>query len=122
MIRKKLFIPAAILVLAIVAVALWQAVFRKSVPTTSQVSVAVLPFIDLSPQKDHEWLSDGISVAMINALSSLRSLRVPARTSSFFFKEKEVDIQEIGKKLNVKNVLEGSVQVAGTLSASQPSS
>ena len=113
LIRKKLFVPAAILALAIVVVASWLTLFRKGVPTTSQVSVAVLPFADLSPQKDHEWLSDGISEAMINALSSLRNLRVPARTSSFFFKEKEVHIREIGEKLNVKNVLEGSVQVAG---------
>ena len=113
---KKLFIPAvAIAALAVIGVLLWQAVFRKGFPPSapSQSSVAVLPFIDLSPKKDYEWLSDGISEAMINALSSLRSLRVPARTSSFFFKGKELNIQEIGQKLKVENVLEGSVQVAG---------
>lgn len=113
---KKLFIPTvSIIALAIIGVLLWQAVFRKGIlpPSPSQHSVAVLPFIDLSPQKDHEWLSDGISEAMINALSSLKGLRVPARTSSFFFKGKELDIQEIGLKLKVENVLEGSVQVAG---------
>ena len=112
----KLFIPAvSVVALAVIGVLLWQAVFRKGFapPAPSQGSVAVLPFIDLSPQKDHEWLSDGISEAMINALSSLKGLRVPARTSSFFFKGKEPDIQEIGLKLRVENVLEGSVQVAG---------
>jgi serine/threonine protein kinase/Tfp pilus assembly protein PilF len=113
---KKLLMPAvAIVAFAVIGVILWQAVFRKDVSSVapSQQSVAVLPFIDLSPQKDHEWLSDGISEAMINALSSLKDLRVPARTSSFFFKGKELDIQEIGQKLKVDNVLEGSVQVAG---------
>jgi len=115
---NKLLIPAvSIGVLAVIGVILWQTVFRKgaSPPVPSQHSVAVLPFSDLSPQKDHEWLSDGISEAMINALSSLKGLRVPARTSSFFFKGKEADIEEIGQKLKVENVLEGSVQVAGDL-------
>ncbi len=111
---KKLLIPTLIVIAAIIiGFVLWQIVFKKSPAptTTSQKSVAVLPFVDLSPQKDHEWLSDGISEAMINALSQLKGLRVPARTSSFFFKEKEPDIQEIGEKLRVENVLEGSIQV-----------
>jgi serine/threonine protein kinase/tetratricopeptide (TPR) repeat protein len=115
---KKLFIPAiAIVALAVIGVLLWQVVFRKGLlpSAPSQRSVAVLPFIDLSPQKDYEWLSDGISEAMISALSSLKGLRVPARTSSFFFKGKQIDIQEIGQKLRVENVLEGSVQVAGDM-------
>jgi serine/threonine protein kinase/tetratricopeptide (TPR) repeat protein len=113
---KKFFIPAAsIIALAVIGVILWQVVFREVISPSapSQNSVAVLPFIDLSPQKDHEWLSDGISEAMITALSRLKGLRVPARTSSFFFKGKDPDIQEIGQKLRVENVLEGSVQVAG---------
>jgi serine/threonine protein kinase/tetratricopeptide (TPR) repeat protein len=113
---KKFFIPAAsIVALAVLGVILWQAVFRKVLSPSfpSQNSVAVLPFIDLSPQKDHEWLSDGISEAMITALSRLKGLRVPARTSSFFFKGKDPDIQEISQKLRVENVLEGSVQVVG---------
>ena len=115
---KKLFIPAiAIVALAVIGVLLWQTIFRKGLllSAPSQSSVAVLPFIDLSPQKDHEWLSDGISETMINALSGLKGLRIPARTSSFFFKGKEIDIQEIGQKLRVENVLEGSVQVAGDM-------
>jgi serine/threonine protein kinase/tetratricopeptide (TPR) repeat protein len=113
---KKFFIPAAsIVALVVIGVILWQVVFRKVLSPSfpSQNSVAVLPFIDLSPLKDHEWLSDGISEAMITALSRLKGLRVPARTSSFFFKGKDPDIQEIGQKLRVENVLEGSVQVAG---------
>jgi serine/threonine protein kinase/tetratricopeptide (TPR) repeat protein len=113
---KKFFIPAASMVaLVVIGLILWQAVFREGIlsKAPAQNSVAVLPFIDLSPQKDHEWLSDGISDALITALSRLRGLRVPARTSSFFFKGKDPDIQEIGQKLKVENVLEGSVQVGG---------
>jgi serine/threonine protein kinase/tetratricopeptide (TPR) repeat protein len=115
---KKLFLPAVvIIVLALAAVLLWQIALKKgpAPPAPAQQSVAVLPFIDLSPQKDHEWLSDGISEALINALSRLKDLRVPARSSSFFFREKKSDIQEIGRMLKVENVLEGSVQVAGDM-------
>lgn len=113
---KKLFLPAvAVIVLALAGMFLWQMALKKSPPPPAPArrSVAVLPFVDLSPQKDHEWLSDGISEAMINALSRLKNLRVPARTSAYFFKEKKSDIQEIGRILKVDNVLEGSVQVAG---------
>jgi len=115
---KRLFLPAiVVIVLALAGVFLWQIVLKKSPPppASGQPSVAVLPFVDLSPQKDHEWLSDGISEAMINALSRLKNLRVPARTSAYFFKEKKSDIQEIGRMLKVENVLEGSVQAVGDM-------
>jgi TolB-like protein/Tfp pilus assembly protein PilF len=112
--KKPAIAVVVILILCVVGVLLWQTAFRKATPPApSQSSVAVLPFIDLSPQEDHEWLSDGLSDDLITALSSLKGLRVPARTSTFFFKGKELDIQEIGRKLNVENVLEGSVQVVG---------
>ena len=115
---RKLLIPAVvIIVLALAGIALWQTVLKKAPapPAPVKQSVAVLPFVDLSPKKDNEWLSDGISEAMINSLSRIKDLRVPARTSSFFFKEKKPDIQEIGRMLKVENVLEGSVQVAGDM-------
>jgi TolB-like protein/Tfp pilus assembly protein PilF len=120
-IRNRLKKPAIavimILILCSVGVLLWQIFLRKGPSATSlrPNSVAVLPFIDLSPQKDHEWFSDGLSDDLITALSSLKGLRVPARTSSFFFKGKELDIQEIGRKLNVEDVPDGSVQVAGDM-------
>ncbi|MFZ2054312.1 MAG: tetratricopeptide repeat protein [Candidatus Aminicenantales bacterium] len=73
-------------------------------------SIAVLPFIDMSPQKDQEYFCDGMTEELINRLSNIRELRVPARTSVFSFKGKAEDIREIGRKLNVEKVLEGSVR------------
>jgi adenylate cyclase len=78
-----------------------------------QPSIAVLPFEDLSPERDQEFLCDGFSESLINALTKIEGLRVPARTSSFSFKGKDQSVQEIGEKLGVKTVLEGSVQRAG---------
>jgi len=74
----------------------------------------VLPFDDLSPQKDQGYLCDGFAESIINALTHIQDLRIPARTSSFSFKDKESDIREIGQKLNVKVVLGGSVQKSGS--------
>jgi TolB-like protein len=76
-------------------------------------SVAVLPFVDMSAGKDQEYFADGISEELLNLLAKIPQLRVIARTSSFSFKGKEVDIAEIAKKLNVANVLEGSVRKSG---------
>ena len=76
-------------------------------------SIAVLPFDDLSPQKDLGYLCDGVPESLINALLKVKDLRVPAPTSSFSFRGKEQNLQEIGEKLNVKTVLRGSVQQSG---------
>ncbi|NIO29785.1 MAG: protein kinase [Candidatus Latescibacteria bacterium] len=76
-------------------------------------SIAVLPFVDMSPQKDHEYFCEGIAEELINALTHLQDLHVVARTSAFSFKDKSLDVREIGKKLNVEHVLEGSVRKAG---------
>jgi serine/threonine protein kinase/tetratricopeptide (TPR) repeat protein len=76
-------------------------------------SIAVLPFMDLSPQKDQEYFCDGISEELIMALTQIKGLRVVARTSAFSFKGKDIDIREIGKKLNVERLLEGSIRKAG---------
>jgi TolB-like protein/DNA-binding CsgD family transcriptional regulator/Tfp pilus assembly protein PilF len=76
-------------------------------------SIAVLPFADLSAAKDYEYLCDGISETLINALTNIDGLWVPARTSAFFFKGKARDLRDVGRKLGVEHVLEGSVQVAG---------
>jgi serine/threonine protein kinase/Flp pilus assembly protein TadD len=76
-------------------------------------SIAVLPFVDMSPDRDQEYFTDGVAEEIINALSKLEALRVASRTSSFAFKGKSEDIGEIGKKLKVGTVLEGSVRKAG---------
>jgi len=73
-------------------------------------SIAVLPFVDMSPQKDQEYFCDGITEEIINSLTHLEGLKVIARTSTFAFKGKNEDIREIGKKLDVETLLEGSVR------------
>jgi len=113
---KKLLIPVlAIATLAILVVVVWQLFFKKGPVSIEQrkPSIAVLPFEDLSPQKDHGHLSDGFPDELINRLTKIEGLRVPARTSSFSIKGKGLDIREIGEKLKVKNVLEGSVKKEG---------
>jgi serine/threonine protein kinase/Tfp pilus assembly protein PilF len=77
-------------------------------------SLAVLPFANLSADKENEYFSDGLAEEIINALTQLQGLRVTARTSSFAFRGKEADIREIGSRLNVENILEGSVRKAGS--------
>jgi TolB-like protein/Tfp pilus assembly protein PilF len=76
-------------------------------------SIAVLPFVDLSQAKDQEYFCDGISEEILDALAKIGGLRVVARTSSFSFKGKNADVAEIGQKLNVQNVLEGSLRREG---------
>jgi serine/threonine protein kinase/Tfp pilus assembly protein PilF len=83
-------------------------------PTVSAAkSVAVLPFANMSPETENEYFADGIAEEIINALTKIQSLRVASRTSSFAFKSKSEDICEIGRKLKVSTVLEGSVRKAG---------
>jgi TolB-like protein len=72
-------------------------------------SIAVLPFVDLSQQRDQEYFSDGLSEQIISALTNIHGLFVVARTSAFAFKNKSEDVREIGRLLQVRNVLEGSV-------------
>jgi TolB-like protein/Tfp pilus assembly protein PilF len=85
--------------------------------TTGQLrntpSIAVLPFANMSADPENEYFCDGLAEELINALSKIAALRVAARTSAFSFKGKEIDIREIGHKLNVSTVLEGSVRKAG---------
>jgi TolB-like protein/Tfp pilus assembly protein PilF len=76
-------------------------------------SIAVLPFADMSPDGDNEYFADGLAEELLNALARLDGLRVPARTSSFAFKGRNVDIREIGRTLGVDAVLEGSIRKAG---------
>jgi len=76
-------------------------------------SVAVLPFLNMSDDSGNEYFSDGLSEEILNSLSRLKELRVAARTSSFYFKNKDVDIPTIGLHLGVRHVLEGSVRRQG---------
>ncbi len=123
---KRVFAASALLVLLALG---WyfrgQPAFRESPPTAAPSSVAtvvakadpksiaVLPFVDMSQDKDQEYFSDGLSEELLNLLAQLPQLRVIARTSSFSFKGKGVDVATIARTLNVAHVLEGSVRKSG---------
>ena len=76
-------------------------------------TIAVLPFVDLSEQKDHGYLSDGLAEELIDLLTKVPELRVTARASSFAFRDQQVPVAKIAGQLNVANVLEGSVRTSG---------
>ena len=78
-----------------------------------QPSIAVLPFDDMSADKTNEFFSDGLAEEIIHALAQVPGLKVAGRTSSFFFRGKDVEFAEIGRRLNVDHILEGSVRQAG---------
>ena len=79
-------------------------------------SVAVLPFVNLSPDAETDYFADGMATEIITALSRIEALRVVSRTSSFAFKGRQLDVRAIGKQLNVQSILEGSVRkAAGSL-------
>ncbi|MFQ5627305.1 MAG: protein kinase [bacterium] len=81
---------------------------EKKVP-----SIAVLPFVNMSADPENEYFSDGLAEELINVLTKIKGFRVVARTSAFSFKGEKIDVREIGEKLNVETVLEGSVRKAG---------
>ena len=118
--RPMLVIGAATTVL-ILAIALYLLFGRgEDIPSSQSTgssspdkSIAVMPFADLSQAKDQEYFCDGMSEEILDSLSKIEGLRVVARTSSFSFKGKTVDVSEIGQKLGVQNILEGSVRRDG---------
>lgn len=77
-------------------------------------SIAVLPFVNISADKDQEYFSDGLSEELLNLLAKIPALRVIARTSAFSYKGKDIDIADVSRQLNVDNLLSGSVRKAGT--------
>jgi TolB-like protein/class 3 adenylate cyclase/AraC-like DNA-binding protein/lipoprotein NlpI len=76
-------------------------------------TIAVLPFVNMSSDADNEYFSDGMTEEIINALAKIKELKVTSRTSSFFFKNKNIPIPQIGKDLNVSIILEGSIRLSG---------
>ncbi len=113
---KRFLLPVSIVaVLVIAALVIWQLLPKRDTAPAppDRPSIAVLPFEDLSENKDQSYFCDGLADELINRLTNIEKLRVPARTSSFSFKGKELGIQEIGKELNVEMVLEGSLRKAG---------
>jgi transcriptional activator of cad operon len=81
--------------------------------TVSDASVAVMPFLDLSETKDQGYFADGISEELIDRLTKIPGLHVPARTSTFYFKGKQATVAQIAKALGVAQILEGSVRKSG---------
>jgi len=89
-------------------------VWNRPAPAAPAVpSIAVLPFLNLSSDKENEYFSDGLAEEIINALGKLENLRVTARTSAFVFRGTRQDVRQIGEALKVANVLEGSVRKSG---------
>ena len=120
--RKKRPLVLIVALLALLALAgVWMlrsySKSRSSITRVAQApaskSVAVLPFVNMSSDKENEYLSDGITEDLSTALTQVKGLHVPARTSSFVFKGKTEDIRKIGDQLHVATVLEGSVSKAG---------
>src|SRR5207253_5232862 len=98
------------------AAAIWlfrSELFRASQLNPAANSILVLPFLDFSQAKDQEYFCDGISEEILDALAKVDGLRVVGRTSSFSFKGKTTNVSAVGKKLNVENVLEGSLRREG---------
>ncbi|HVP91409.1 MAG TPA: protein kinase [Terriglobales bacterium] len=113
---RKLVRPVLIFFALAVVIVLAMLFFSEKKPVSGSVeksSVAIMPFDDMSQDKTHEYIGSGIADTLISALSTIPGLKVPARTSAFSLKGKDMDVRSIGQKLNVKNVLEGSVQVVG---------
>ena len=111
--NKRMFSIAAILVaLALVWYYVGQPALRDG--DADARSVAVLPFVNMSADPAQEFFSDGIAEEILNRLAQYPDLKVAARTSAFQFKGKNLDIAEIGRRLKVSHVLEGSVRKAGT--------
>ncbi len=116
--RKLDFAIIGVLTVAVVLLLTDRFVLRHGVNETTAVaiaenSIAVLPFVNMSEEKANEYFSDGISEELLNLLAKIPQLKVAARTSSFSFKGKGVEIPEIARQLRVANVLEGSVRRSG---------
>jgi TolB-like protein/DNA-binding winged helix-turn-helix (wHTH) protein len=116
--KARLWTLAVIVLLAVVAAAGMGGYFRPAqngspVASLSHTSIAVLPFTDMSPTKDQQYLSDGFAEQLINDLAGVPGVKVAARSSAFQFNGKSEDLRDVGRRLGVANVLEGSVRRDG---------
>ncbi|MEO8160991.1 MAG: winged helix-turn-helix domain-containing protein [Arenimonas sp.] len=118
--QRRVLATGAALLLLLVAAA-WQLLPRSAtlpprapaVVAGGSSSIAVLPFMDLSPDHSQEYFSDGLADELLDQLAKVPQLRVAGRTSSFAFRGKNADVATIGQQLNVANVLEGSLRKSG---------
>ena len=123
--QRVVFVVGAILVVVAASVAIWKFYIRPAAPLEvaskekmafplpDKPSIAVLPFTNMSNDKEQEYLADGLAEEIINALSKLSSVFVIARNSSFTYKGRQVKVQQVAEELGVQYVLEGSVRRMG---------
>ena len=113
--RWPLLAAAALVLLLAAPIGLhfWGSRNRKVSTSVNNPSIAVLPFVDLSPGKDQEYFSEGLAEELINDLAQVPGLKVVARSSSFQFKGRNEDLRTVGSKLGVANILEGSIRREG---------
>jgi TolB-like protein/DNA-binding winged helix-turn-helix (wHTH) protein/Flp pilus assembly protein TadD len=112
--RKLAIIPILVVVVAAATAGhVWFAQGRSTRSSLNASSIAVLPFVDMSPAKDQEYFSDGLAEQLIHELAKVSGLKVVGRSSAFQFRGKNEDLREVGRKLGVANILEGSVRREG---------
>lgn len=108
--KKPIIISLVILFIAVIGYFLYQQRTKNNEQTTFDKSIAVLPFENMSGDAAQEYFSDGISEEILNSLAQIEGLKVTGRTSSFQFKGKGMDLKEVGEKLGVATILEGSIR------------
>ncbi len=111
---KLLGLSVILLILAGLGGYFWRGRARLHPDEVNTASIAVLPFADMSPGKDQEYFSDGLAEELTNELAKVPGLKVTGRSSAFQFKGKNEDLRAVGQKLNVANILEGSVRQEGS--------
>ena len=112
--RKLGILAVVLLMLAAVGGYFWRSRRHIAAAGGNTASIAVLPFADMSPGKDQEYFSDGLAEELTNELAKVPGLKVTGRSSAFQFKGKNEDLRAVGQKLNVANILEGSVRQEGS--------
>jgi TolB-like protein/Flp pilus assembly protein TadD len=119
-IGRRVVLPGAIVIALGLSIAVgvhfWASKQGTQAPAVAAItdkSIAVLPFVDMSEKKDQEYFADGMAEEIIDLLAKVPDLRVPARTSSFYFKGKSTKVPEIARELGVAQVLEGSIRRSG---------
>jgi len=116
--RRRHFLAGIIGVLLMVGIALvvgWTQFGKRAPPPMEMSSIVVLPFLDMTAQKNDQAFCDGLTEELSNWLAQIPTLRVVSRTSAFAYRDKEIDVRTIGRELGTTHVLEGSVRRSGNL-------